>query len=165
MGNTILFVLKFLAAGVAAHLVFCRLSKCGKFMVNGLLIGAVLTGTACLWRLKTGSTCLLALYLLLSAWLVYLMFFINLMNSLTLKMLERLAGEPGGTLSAAEFNAIFNEEAGLKARLADMNANGFVKIKDERIFITGKAGRLLHIIYLLRKTLSIGVAGQPAPKN
>ena len=159
MPDTIIFAFKFFATAVVTHILVCRLAPSGKFMFNGLLVGFFSLALACAWEFKIGRADFLALYMLLTAWLAYLMFFINLLNSVTLKMLERLAEAPGGNLSGEEFNNIFNEESGIKARLADMDKNGFIKIEVEHITLTNKARQFLKMIFLARKILSVNRAG------
>lgn len=151
---TLLTAIYFFACGVLAHMALCWLLPSGRFMRDGLLIGFAALLAAVVCQFRSGVTDIVALFLLLTAWLAYLMFFINLLNSVTLKMLERLALAPGGVLREEDFSAIFSEGSGLQARLADMQANGFIITGKGGLSLTGKARSFLSVISLIRKLLS-----------
>lgn len=153
---TLFTAVYFFACGVLAHLALCWLVPSSKFMRDGLLTGFCTLLSAVIWQFRSGAADPVALYLLLTAWLAYLMFFINLLNSVTLKMLERLALSEGGSLRDSDFAAVFNEESGLRARLGDMRANGFITAGASGLALTSKARIFLSVVSLIRKLLAAG---------
>ena len=120
-------------------------------MRDGLLAGCAALLSAAVWQRQSGNTDLVALFLLLTAWLAYLMFFINLLNSVTLKMLEHLARADGGKMQKEDFAVVFSEDSGLQARLSDMRANGFIAETKGGFALTGKANVFLSAVSLTRK--------------
>lgn len=158
LGATFLTALLFFLPAIAVHLAICRLTPGGKFMLNGLLTGAFFSAAAGAWSATRGSPDPVLVYLVFTSWLMYMMFFINLINSITLKMLEHLAAAPAGELRAEAFKKIFNAEKGIHSRLEDMRANGFID-EGETLLATEKAKRLLRTVRLIRKALSIDVVG------
>ncbi|MCX5790762.1 MAG: hypothetical protein NTY45_00865 [Elusimicrobia bacterium] len=159
MYATLTLSVSFFTAAVAAHLVICRATGTGRFMLKGLLTGFVCFACAAAWEYSAGAPDLVSLYLVLTLWLTYMVFFINLLNSVTLKMLARLAEEPSGTLTEAAFQDIFNEESAIKIRLQDMRVNGFIKLEGGNLGLTGKADALLKIVFLVRRAFSIDFVG------
>lgn len=150
---------KFFMLAAAAHLAVCRLTPSGKFMRNGLLVGFLALLSGCVREFRSGRADLAALYTLVTAWLAYLAFFINILNSVTLKMLARLAEEPGGSLPAKDFESVFSVGSGLAARLKDMEKNGFVKAESGRLALTAVARKFLAMVLWARKVLSVDFAG------
>ncbi len=149
----------FFTAAVFIHLLICTYTGGNKFMQKGLLTGLAVTAAAAVWQYSTGPLDPVSLYLVITLWLAYLIFLINLLNSVTLKMLARLAQEPSGALDEEAFRNLFNEETGIKLRLEDMRANGFIRQDGENLRLTEKAGLLLRTVFLIRKILSIDVVG------
>jgi len=128
-------------------------------MLKGLLLGISSCASLGVYFYHQGTVDIIGLFIFFTAWLFYLMAFINLLNSATLKMLEKLHNEPNGFLYADDFEIVFNEEDGLKTRLASMELNGFIAQKNHVIILTSKAQIFLKIIYFLRKLLSIDYVG------
>lgn len=147
------------SAAVAAHLLVCNFTGGNRFMLKGLLTGFAFLIIAAVWEHGTGAVDFVSFYLVITLWLTYLMFFVNLLNSVTLKMLSRLAEEPSGAMTEAGFQSIFNEETGIKTRLEDLRSNGFLKPSGETISLTKKTGLLLKIVFLIRKVFFINIVG------
>ena len=156
--NTVQIVLLFLVGSVLLHILICQITAPSKFMLKGLFIGITATTILAGYFFKLRQLNLVGLYLFLTSWLFYLMAFINLLNSATLKMLARLYSEPQGFLYSEDFKLAFNE-AGLRSRLETMDLNGFIKHQEQAILLTPKAKLLLKIIFLLRRVLSIDQVG------
>jgi len=159
MLSTLTAATAWFTAAAFAHLLICLFTGAGRYMLKGLSTGFVFFILAAAWQHRTGAADLIALYLIIALWLAYLMFFVNLLNSVTLTMLARLAHEQSGAMEEAGFHDLFNEETAIKTRLADMLANGFIRSQGDNIILTPKAGLLLNIVFLIRKILSIDVIG------
>jgi len=149
----------YFGAAAVTHLLVCTFTGESRFMLKGLLTGFAFLFAAAASEYAAGAPDLVSLYLLLTLWLAYLMFFVNLLNSVTLKMLARLAEQPGGTLDEAGFGPVFDEGAAIGLRLEDMRANGFLTLEAGSVSLTKKAGLLLKIVFLIRKVLSIDIVG------
>lgn len=149
----------FFTAAAVTHLLVCVLTGGNRFLLKSLPLGLIFLAVMAAFEYRAGAVNIVSLYLAATLWLAYLMFFINLLNSVTLKMLARLAEAPGGAMDEAGFRAVFNEETGVKARLEDMRANGFIKLEGENLGLTGKAAPVLKAVFLIRKLLSIDAVG------
>jgi hypothetical protein len=145
----------FLVLGIAIHLFVCRVYSKEKFMFRGLLVGGLIFICFVIFQISHNQLNIISLYLLGTSWLAYLMFFINLLNSATLKMLSFLA-ESGGKLNEREFDNIFNDNLSLNVRLNSMIQNGFLS---EKLVPTDKARKFLKVITLFRRILSIDQLG------
>lgn len=159
LSSALLTSLVYFALAVGAHFIICRLSGEKKFMLKGLAAGLVFFAAACANEWRTGRFDPVLLYLLATLWLTYLIFLINLLNSVTLKMLERLAGAPAVAMREEDFRGIFSGENGIKARLADMKINGFILDDGKSLRLTPKAGLLLKTVFTIRRVFSIDVTG------
>lgn len=157
--NTVQIVIISLTCTILVHIVICRITSLEKFMLKGLLLGIFSTISLGTYLSKLERFDVIGLYLFFTAWLLYLMAFINLLNSATLKMLERLYLEPKDFLYSDDFKLVFNEEDGLKTRLSAMESNGFISQTNHSIHLTAKAQFLLKIVFFLRKIFSIDQVG------
>ena len=145
-------------AGVFLHLILCRLTGTPKYMAKGLASGFLLTLCLIAWQIFRKSVNLAVIYYLFTLWLAYLMFFVNLLNSVTLKMLDHLALK-GGQLDAEGFKAVFGGNDGIRSRMEAIKRNGFLKEKKDGIEITAKGRFLVFCVKILRKTIGITEVG------
>lgn len=159
MLDTLKVASSFFAAAAVTHLLVCNFTGGGRFVLKSLLTGFAYFALMAAWEYRAGAVDLVSLYLGATLWLAYMIFFINLLNSVTLKMLARLAEAPEGAMDEAGFRDIFNEETGVKARLEDMRANGIIKLEGGNLALTAKAGLLLRVVLSIRKFLSIDAVG------
>jgi len=124
-------------------------------MLKGLLLGIAANLGLLIFLVTQKNFDIVAIYLLGTGWLAYLMLFINLLNSVTLKMLEALGNEASGVLPKEAFNKFFNEEDGLNTRLDSLSLNEFIIKKEDNIRLTSKAQFMLGIIFMLRKIFNM----------
>jgi hypothetical protein len=101
--------------------------------------------------LKSFDICTLALVGLF--WIAYLAIFINLINSLTLKMLNAICVTKGMTPSA--LHAYCDEEINLESRLKSMVSNEFITKTENSYRLTRKSMMLVKLIYLIRQRLNL----------
>ena len=141
-------------AGALLHLAVCRATRTKMFMQNGLLTGLAPILGACLVQYRAGRFDPVLFYMVVTLWLAYLMFFINLLHSVTLKMLENLAASPAGKLRACDFAQIFAGDA-INYRLKAMKNNRFIKEEKAALSITPRGRLLLATVKTIRKILSI----------
>ena len=146
------------SAGVMIHLIICRLTGTQKYMVKGLAFGLLLMLCLLASQAYSRSINIAVLYYTFTLWLAYMMFFVNLLNSVTLKMLDFL-NRKGGTLNAKDFSVIFGGNMGINSRLKAIKRNGFLDENAGRLHITRKGKLLTYIIRLLRRVIGITEAG------
>jgi len=126
-------------------------------MAKGLLVGFVLVSFVALNQVRAGSVNLLLIYICGASWLAYMMFFVNLMNSVTLKMLAKMSGE-----KVTDKKAFSDIAAGKKmfaARIEAIRKNRFVKDVADGIEPAFGAKVLLRSVSALRKIFSIDHVG------
>lgn len=154
---TLQTALLFYVLAVATHILICRFGGSRHFMPRGVLLGLVTTGALMIYQLVAQQLDLVGLYLFLAAWLLYLMVFINLLNSVTLKMLAHLHANPQGYLPVGAFASVFNANDGLLTRLQMMQTNGLLNHHGEMLHLTPKARSLLRIIALIGRLFSLRI--------
>jgi hypothetical protein len=98
------------------------------------------------------------LYYVLTLWLAYMMFFVNLMNSVTLKMLDFMA-KRGGTLAADDFSQIFGSDSAIVSRLEAIKRNNFLRLENGRLYITTKGRTLVSAVRIIRRITGVTEAG------
>ena len=145
----------FFVVTVIVHIVISRVSSTEKFMLKGLLLGGVSVLILLGLGVKNQKIDILALYLLGTGWLAYLMFFINLLNSVTLKMLEALAGAVSESLPSSDFNRFFSKDEGLNSRFDSLEKNKFIIYHDKKIVLTPKSNFMVFVISILKKLFSM----------
>lgn len=155
MDQSLLLSIQFFLPAVLIHIILCHLTGTKKFMLKGLVLGIVANLGLIIFLVFKNNFDLVAIYLLGTGWLAYLMLFINLLNSVTLKMLEALGQESSGVLPKEAFNKFFNEEDGLNTRLDSLALNEFIIKNDDQIKLTSKSQFMLGIIFVLRKIFNM----------
>lgn len=124
-------------------------------MFKGLVVGISFVLSLLAYQILETAIDLLAIYILGTLWLAYLMFFINLLNSLTLKMLATLAEKNQGSSKLQEFKDIFIKDDGLLVRLEAMKKNGFISIEGESIRLVGRGASMSKMISIVRTIFSM----------
>lgn len=153
--HTLQTVALLFAVTLTLHVLLCRLTGGARFMPKGALLGGAAALALLAYQLSALRLDLVELYLFAAAWLFYLMVWINLLNSVTLKMLAYLHAAPQGALEAAAFDAAFNAEDGLMTRLEMMQGSGLVVARDGGLLLTPKGRAVLRTIRLLGRPFSI----------
>jgi hypothetical protein len=154
--DTLIIAAAFFVFTLFAHIVICRLCSSGNFILKGLALGFFCTAGLVIYMLYTGRFDITGPYIFLSAWLFYLMVMINLMNSVTLKMLGGLYSSPTGFLSVQDISNSFNAEDGFETRLAMLHTSKLIQQKGCTLMLTPKARFLLTIIHQVKSLLSVG---------
>ena len=155
--QTIQHVATFLIIMLVVHLLVCRTTGSKYFMLKSLGIGGLGVFAYILFLFNINQADILGIYLVATGWLAYVMFFINLLNSVTLKMLSCLAQK--GEIKSSEFEEIFNESNSLSVRLNSMEKNNFIETMDNQIVLEKKGIKILKVVSFLRKILSIDNVG------
>jgi len=145
----------FLCTGLIIHLTVCRLTGGRHFMAKGLLIGCISTLSSAGYFWWHGQIDFVGPHVVFTAWLIYLMAFINLLNSVTLKMLASLYLAPQQTMSEARFENTFNANAGLSMRFDMLIKSGLVVEKSGDLSVTTKGRVILSLVRLIKRALAI----------
>lgn len=156
--DTIVYSVIYFCAAVFIHLFICRKTGERRYMLKGLGTGGLLCVIILIKQLYCGKINILQLYFVGTLWLAYMMFFINLLNSVTLKMLSFLYHK-GGAVNTDAFCEIFGKNNSLLQRIKAIIANDFVTEVDKKLIITKRGAILLRIIRFLRKLIGITEIG------
>lgn len=154
MGESIILTFQFFLGAVFMHLLLCRVSA-SRFMFKGLGIGLLAVLLMIFFQFQKKEIDLISLYLLGTGWLAYLMFFINLLNSVTLKMLSALSESRNEVLLNTDFDNFFSEENGLASRIDSMIENGFLESRNDELSLTSRSLFMVWCVSLLRKIFSM----------
>ena len=127
-------------------------------MARGLACGFLLMLGLAARQIYAHAVNFAVLYYVFTLWLAYMMFFVNLMNSVTLKMLDFMASR-GGILAADDFRQIFGKDSAIVSRLEAIKRNNFLRKDGERLKITAKGHFLVSAVRILRKILGITEVG------
>jgi hypothetical protein len=145
-------IVGFLSSMVIIHFLACRIFGSRWFMIIGLSIGLI--GTLA-FALSQSWRSFLTIYVVGTLWLAYLMFFINLINSISLQMLKLIAESPNRGYLYSDLISFFNKSNSLNERLAALLRNGFLESRDGQFLLTPKGKHFLKIVTLGRKILRI----------
>lgn len=154
---TLQSVLLFYGLAITVHILICRLGGSKHFIPRGVLLGLTATVALMTHQVSEQQLDIVGLYLFLAAWLLYLMIFINLLNSVTLKMLAHLHAHPQGCLPVEAFSAAFNADDGLLTRLQMMQVNSLLEQHADTLKLTTKARTLLKIIAVIGRVFSLKI--------
>jgi hypothetical protein len=154
--ETLIVTAIFFGITLFVHIFICRLGSAGNFMLKGVFLGCISTTGYAAYMVYMRQFDITGLYILFTIWLFYLMVLINLLNSVTLKMLASLYGIPSGTLSAQDFGNTFNTEDGFETRLAMLHSSKLIQQQGTVITLTSKGRYLLMIVHQVKAVLSIG---------
>lgn len=154
--HTLLLASLFTALSCAAHLLVCRFTRGRRLMTVALGTGAFFFTAACSYQYFDRRFDPVLLYLVPTLWLTYMVFLINMVNSVTLKLLHVLAEAPGGRLEAGSFAAALRGDAGIAPRVEAMIANGLVVPAGGALSLTPRGRLLLLALRIMRALLRAG---------
>ena len=150
----------FFAGCVLLHWFVTRWTRGMAFLRNGYLIfsGMCLLSTIamvpCDWGVA-GPFYLFSLIL----WNSYITLFVNLMNSVSLRLMVEIDRADGQSLSDAEILNLYSDEAALESRLKEMMTGGLLCFADEQLVLTEKGRLLARILQVIRQIFGIDFFG------
>ena len=147
---TVIFVTSLLC-----HIGICRASGQDHFLLKGLAVGVAGTVTLIAINIGAGKPWGIQAYIFFSAWIFFLMTFINLLNSVTLKMLSLLHLESNHALSHEQLSAALSDVSGFDTRFRMMDQNKLIIHHDNLIKLSLKGRRLTQIIGVVRRALAV----------
>ncbi|MDD5456360.1 MAG: hypothetical protein PHV30_04925 [Candidatus Margulisbacteria bacterium] len=92
-------------------------------------------------------------------WNLYLTFFINLMNSISLRIMLEINESSQKKLTYQNIKNLYNNEEILGKRINELAINKFIKISENYIDLTGKGKILAGFLHYLRNIFSINFYG------
>ncbi len=157
-----LFVLTALWFGgsVILHLLFVRVVCRRAFVRNGYLFALVmgiipLPVVARLGLLPLAFAGLTFIVL----WNLYTIFFINLMNSVSLRMMLEIERAPAQSLAREELLAVYSDEDAFASRVRGLAATGLLSLHGEELILTGRGRRFAGLLRAIRRLFGIEIYG------
>jgi hypothetical protein len=152
--------LMFFAGGVILHLLFTRLITNANFVRDGYVFLLLTATVSSLFVRGTGAWSLLFLQLhLIILWNLYTIFFINLMNSVSLRMMTEIGNAPSRSLSGEELLALYSDEEALQSRVGGLVSTGLLQRDGQELVLTGKGRVLAQFLKVIRKLFGIEFYG------
>lgn len=145
---------------IGAHLAVVRLLKPQRFVAYSLLHGIVFAlAYLAIDQQAQLSTRLPTAYFFYTSWALFVVFVINLRNSISLQLIRELkAGD--GTLASQELAVFVSPSGLLNSRLEILQANAFlVSDAADRFYVTKKGASLATAVGLLRRVLRLQTGG------
>jgi hypothetical protein len=139
------------------HFLICRFFGNKNFILCGIILGVIGIVTLLTYQIIMRQLDIISVYLFFAAWLIYLIIFINLLNSVTLKMLAYLNASQEHSLPSKAFSTAFNIDDGLHTRFHMMQLNGLVRKHGNVIYLTFKANIFLKIINTIGQVFSLRI--------
>ncbi len=147
---TVIFVTSLLC-----HIGICRASDQGHFLLKGLAVGVAGTVTLIAINIGAGKPWSLQAYIFFSAWIFFLMTFINLLNSVTLRMLSLLHAGHDHALSHEQLSAALSDTDGFATRFKMLKQNNLVTLHEDTMILTPNGRQIAQIILFIRKGLAV----------
>ena len=148
------------SGAVLAHWLLLRLVGQAAFVRNGYAVAMAVSAALlpCLWRCGIVGAALFYLSFVI-LWNLYTMFLINLMNSVSLRMIIEIAGSPAEALSEAELLALYSDEEAMQSRFRDLVKGGFLTRHELELTLTFKGRALARLLGTIRRIFGIELYG------
>jgi hypothetical protein len=144
MKESLISVSAFFFVTLLVHIAICWIASPGRFLLKGLATGVAGTMALAVFRSTSANSWLLETYVLFSAWIFYMMAFMNLLNSVTLRMLLLLCTAPQLTLEKHSLGGVLNDSNGFDTRFDLMEKNGLIERDGGALRLT-RHGQLLAV--------------------
>lgn len=149
-----------LAACAVAHLIVCRATRGAAFIRSGYIVWLVGAAAAAVAVWPRGWLFALGFYLFaVILWNLYTTFFINLTNSVSLRMMIEIGRSEGGTLSAEQIGRLYPDEQALESRIQAMARAGLIREEANELVLTGAGRRLAALTGMVRRIFGIDFFG------
>jgi hypothetical protein len=148
------------ASLVLVHLLFVRVVSRAAFVRNGYLFVSIVGAGLLPLALRLGMLGAAFFYLNLAIlWNLYTIFLINLMNSVSLRMMVEIDNSPAQALSAEEIQALYSDKEALQSRLRGLVSTGFLKEEGRDLVLTRQGQTLARILAAIRRLFGIEFFG------
>lgn len=146
--------------GVALHICLVRISNRTHFIMKSYMVLIFMMIVSGLFLITAGLLNLLVVYMfLILLWNLYLIFLINLMNSVSLRIMCEMWRSEAGRLSLNEIERIYSSDQLLEDRLNDMEKGGLVRLEGSIVHLTEKGQLLAKGLAHIRKAASVDFFG------
>lgn len=148
------------ALGVAVHWLMLHLRRGLPFIVSGYAVWLSLALGALPVAWRVGASGLIGFYLTwVVLWNLYLVFFINLMNSVSLRMMIEIHGAPDRQLSRDDLLACYTDEEALHSRLEGLVRTGFAQWAGPSLVLTARGRSFAALLSVIRRLFGIEFYG------
>ncbi|WP_411822917.1 hypothetical protein [Leptospira sp. 'Mane'] len=139
------------------HWILSRLTGSRKFVLKSLMVNFVfIVFTFYFFYKYFGILDSLFIYLgTIVLWNSYLVFFINLQNSISFRILLTIFDSKNKSLSYDEIEKYYPDEESLRDRLRSMELNRFILLNHENIEILSKGNLFAKIFLFIRNLFGI----------
>lgn len=142
-----------LCCSLLIHIAVSWVTPARRFLLKGLAVGVAGSLLLAVVRSKGESPWLVEAYIYFTAWIFYLMAFMNLLNSVTLKMLSLLYAAPQCTLEKESLETVLDDRNGFDTRFDLLTKNGLIETEQEALKLTRQAKILVSMIWCTRRLL------------
>ncbi len=150
----VLFVL-----AVWIHNSLCHVWHSEKFVFRGLLFEGVYLFSAYFLSVDryTATQAAFISFVFVCLWNLYLIFFINLQNSVSLRIAVAVFDKGQGKMALSGVNQHFPTAEGFESRLLAMRRNGFVEQVGQKLILTPKGRTFARIYRFMRRVFALPV--------
>jgi len=144
------------AGCVCAHWLVVRLCVRTGFVRNGFIFICI-AGLALLpVALRQGPVGFVFFYINLAIlWNLYMIFLINLMNSVSLRMMTEIARSPARALSSEEIAAVYSDEEAFESRVQGLVNARFLQSTGKQLVLTPRGKALARLLTVIRGVFGI----------
>lgn len=146
---------------VFIHLILSYLTGSKFFMLKAIIffiVSAILSGFFLIYKFNLIEIFFFLLFLGI-LWNSYLIFFINLQNSISFRIMNEIQNQSEDSITRIELDEIFPDKIILEDRLVDMKNNGFIYEENHQIILQPKGQFYSKIINRFRKLFGIEYFG------
>ncbi len=141
---------------VLIHLILLRLIRGQRFILSGYAVLVVVLLVSVPFVLSRGFLSAFCVYLwLVILWNLYLIFFINLTNSVSLRIMFEISKSRTKALSFQEIMGIYSDDETFRARVVGLEVGGFIVLQGQTMTLTSKGNQFARLLGLFRTVFSI----------
>jgi signal transduction histidine kinase len=141
---------------VILHFILSRLTGSKLFMLKSLLILIIaLSISPFIFRDYDLFTLFIYSLFIIILWNSFLIFFINLQNSISFRILREIEIADSKSMSLAEIEKVYPDTTSFNDRLEAMQINKFIFRKNALIQSTDKGKKFAQLIIIFRKLFGI----------
>jgi len=154
-------VLIFFVGCVLLHVLLTQLTRGKAFVRNGYVFIVTMSALPAAGIIHYGWWLFATVFYLFTIilWNLYMTFFVNLMNSVSLRMMVEIDQAAGQSLSSKELLNLYSDEAALESRLQEMTAGGLLRIVEDQLVLTNKGQLLAFVLLVIRRVFGIEFFG------
>jgi len=150
----------FFVGVVGVHWLLVRLWRNGPFLIGGYAVFGVASLLAGPVVIAAGLVPVVCFYLAATIlWNLYLIFFINLMNSVSLRLMIEIDAAPNRTLTADQLIDVYSDDQAFENRLRGLCSAGLLERDGNELVLKPRGLALARSVGLIRKLFGIDFFG------